>query len=65
MGHDLASSTEQSLCEELAKIGHSVTLISPGQLNPVGYYHHEIKDMRIPGLTSITGSMAALKSVKK
>ena len=65
MGHDLASSTEQSLCEELAKTGHSVTLISPGQLNPVGYYHHEIKDVRLPGLTSITGSMAALKLVKK
>ena len=65
MGKDLASSTEISLCESLQEIGVEVTLISPGKQFSGSFEHYPIRDFRIPGITTFSGSVNAIRAAKK
>lgn len=57
MGTDLAASTELSLCREINRCGHEITLVSPGKVENQEIEHIPIPDIRVPGLTSIIGSI--------
>ena len=61
MGQDLASSTEFFLCDYLTRNGNSVTLASPGSLEDPKFTHRKLRDVRFPGLTSISGGRNARK----
>lgn len=64
MGEDLASSTEYNLCNGLSRLDIEVTLISPGVVENGNFRHHQIRDVRFPGLSSFTGSRKAIREVK-
>ena len=65
MGSDLASSTEDSVCSHLSSNGYEVCLISPGKTTISNYLHIPIKDLRFPGITSISGAIGATKIIKE
>ena len=65
MGSDMASSTEDSLCSHLSSKGHEICLISPGDINQANYLHVPLKDIRFPGLTSISGARDACRTIRE
>ena len=64
MGYDLASSTEYYLSKYLTKLGHKITLLSPGELKTDSFEHRILKDFVFPGLTSFTGALDVKKKLK-
>lgn len=62
---DLAASTEIGLFRSLTKMGHCIRLFSPGKVDEVKENHIEIKNKKIPGMITLTGSLYIRKKLPK
>ncbi|MBP51986.1 MAG: hypothetical protein CMI27_02455 [Opitutae bacterium] len=54
LGNDLCGTTQTSIAEELCKLGHTVNLYSPGQIETSQFRHIQIPRGSIKGLHSST-----------
>ena len=65
LGHDLASQTEHKLSNHLSSLGLEVDLLSPGSAENENYKHIRINDLKLQGLTTLSGARKVGNFIRK